>query len=153
VAVDDLRARPETAVEGQHPRQQVGHLLRGGGENVDGHAGVLMGVGALEHLWVEPRQHAAEDPRGEALEIADTDPRDHLPDPLADVVGPVIGRAEEPETDVLIDVHHQPPARDHPCFIRSPGEEHPRRPGHQGLVEIEEGGTRDGTAVHGHLRP
>ena len=57
-AVDDLRARAEAAVEVEHVREQVGHLLRGRGQDVDRQTRVLVGVSALEHLRVQARQHA-----------------------------------------------------------------------------------------------
>ena len=68
--------------------EQVGHLLRGGGDDVDGPARVLMGVGALEHLRIQARQHPGEHARRETLQVAHRHAGDHLPDALAHLVGP-----------------------------------------------------------------
>ena len=137
-AVDDLRARAEAAVEGEHVRQQIGHLLGGRGQDVHGHARVLVGVGAREHLRVQPREHAREHPRREPLQVADAHAGDHLPDAPAHVVGAIVGRAAQAEAQVLVGVARQAAARDHPRLIGGAGEEDARGAGHQRLVEVEE---------------
>ncbi len=103
-----------------------------------GIARVLVRVGAREHLRVQPRQHAGEHARGHPLEVAHAHPRDHLADAPAHVVGAVVGRAAQPEAEVLVDVAQQPRARDHPRLVGRAGEEDARGPRHQRLVEVEE---------------
>ena len=126
-AFDDLQARADAAVEGEHVGEQVGHLLGGGGDDVDGLAGVLVAVGALEHLRVQAREHAGEHARGHALQVADGDAGEHLPHPHPDGVGPVVGRAAQAEAQVLVEVAEQLRARDHARLEGRAREEDARR--------------------------
>ena len=137
-AFDDLRARAEAAVEGEHVRQQVGHLLRGGGHDVHRPARVLVRVGALEHLRIQPRQHPGEHARGQALQVAHGHVGDHLPHALAHLIGAIVGRAAQAEAQVLIRVAREPPARDHARLVSGAREEDPRGARHQRAVEVEE---------------
>ena len=134
---------------------QVRHLLRGRGQDVHGNARILMGVGALEHLWVQPRKHPSEHARREPLQVAHRHPRDHLPHALAHVIGAIIGRAAQAEAEVLVQIPRQTRARDHSRLIGRTSEEHARGARHQRLVEVEEGGRPRPPAVAAHerLRP
>jgi len=70
--------------------EQIRHLLRGGGEDIHGHARILVGVGAGEHLRVQPRQHTRQHAGRQALEVAHAHAGDHFSDTPAHVVGAVI---------------------------------------------------------------
>ena len=59
-AVDDLGDAADRAVEREHDRHQLGHLLRGRGADEDRAALVLMRVGELEHARIQAREHAGE---------------------------------------------------------------------------------------------
>ena len=63
--------------------------------------GVLVGVGDLEHLRVQARQHAGEDLGRQPLEVAHALAGDHLADLAADAVGRLVGRALQAELEVL----------------------------------------------------
>ena len=122
-AVAHLQARADATVEDEHVGEQVGHLLRGGGDDVDGPPRILVGVGALEHLRVQPRQHPGEHARRHALQVAHGHPGEHLADAPAHLVGPIVGRAAQAKAEVLVEVAQQPPARDHPRLVGRAREE------------------------------
>ena len=138
-AVDDLRARADAAVEAEDVREQGRHLLRRRRDDVDAAAGVLVLVRDGEHLRVQARQDAREDPRREALQVAHAAPGDHRPDALAHLVGARVGRALEPEAQVDERVRGEPPAADQPGAPRLAGPVEPGRARHQRAVEVEEG--------------
>ncbi len=89
-------------------RQQIGHLLGGGGHDVHQPARVLVRVGALEHLRIQPRQHPREHARGQALQITHWHAGDHLPHALAHLVGAIVGRAAQAKAQVLVHVAREP---------------------------------------------
>ena len=110
MAVDDLGTGAERAVEAQHVGQHVGHLLRGGGADVDGAARVLVGVGHVEHLGIQPGEHAGQHLGRQALQVDHALARDHLADLAAHAVGRLVGRAAQAELHVLPAVARDPPA-------------------------------------------
>ena len=138
VAVDDLGDRADRAVEREHDRHQLGHLLRRGGADEDRPARVLVPVGDLEHLRVQPRQHAGEHVGRQPLQVAHAHALEHLADPLAQRVGARVGRAAQAEEDVLPRVARELAARDEPGLVRGAPELERRRARDQRAVEVEE---------------
>ena len=139
-AVDDLRARAERAVEAQHVGEHLGHLLRGGRADVDRAPGVLVGVGDLEHLRVQARQHAGQHLGRQALQVDHALAGDHLADLAAHAVGRLVGRAAQAELHVLPAVARDPPAGEQARAARGARPVQARRAGHQRAVEVEERG-------------
>ena len=92
-AVAHLRARPNAAVEDQHVRHQLGHLVRGGGHDEDLPASVLVLVGLAEDVRIHARQHAREHLVAEPLEVAHARAGNRVEDPAPERVAARVGGA------------------------------------------------------------
>ncbi len=137
-AVADLQARADAAVEDEHVRHQIGHLLRGCGDYVDRQPGVLVSVGTLKHLRVEPRQHPGEHARGHALQVAHGTPASISPTRRRTASAQSSVEPRRAEAQVLPEVAKQTPPGDHPRLVGRAREEDAGGAGHQGPVEVEE---------------
>ena len=138
LAVERLEHRADRAVERQHDRHQLRHLLRRRGADEHRSPGVLVLVGDRQHARVQPRQHAREHVRREPLHVAHTYALEQLRDAHPHRVGALVGRAAQAEAQVLPRVRGQPAARDQAGLVRRAAELERRRAGHQRAVEIEE---------------
>ena len=141
-AVDNLRPGAERAVEAEHERHQVSHLLGGRRADVDPPAGVLVRVGEREDARVEIWEHAAQDVMAEAVQLACRHPGHQPADPLADVVSQGVGRPAEPKAEVDREIPDESRSRDQSGTVGGTDEVDPGRPLDQGAVEVEERGTR-----------
>ena len=148
LAVDDLRPRADRAVERQHDREQLRHLLRRRRADHDRPPRVLVAVGELEHPRVQPREHAGQHVGREPLEVAHAHAGQQLPDPRSQRVGAGVGRAAQAEQDVLVRVAQQHAAVDEPGPVRRAPELERRRALHQRAIEIEERRSRFLGATH-----
>ena len=138
VPVDDLGHRADGAVERQHDRHQLGHLLRRRGADEDRPAGVLVLVRDRQHARIQAREHAREHVRRQPLEVAHPHTLEQVRDPLAQRVGAGVGRAAQAEEEVLPRVARDLATRDQTRLVRRAAELERRRARHQRAVEIEE---------------
>src|SRR5436190_6925946 len=150
VALLELRAR--RAVEEQDVGEHLGGPLRRRRDDEHRAPGVLMLVGGLEHLRVQPRQDARQHHRAQPLDVRDAPILEERADAVAHDDGPLVGRASQPELDVLHGVTGELPARRQTRAARRTGPVEAGRAGHERSVEVEEdarrhwGGTRRITA-------
>jgi hypothetical protein len=99
-------------------------------------------VGDVQHPRVQAWQHAGQHLGREPLQVAHADALEQLRDPLAQSVGPGIGRAAQAEHQVLVGVLGQLAPRDEPGLVGGAPELVRRRARHQRPVEVEERGAR-----------
>ena len=144
-AVDDLRARADAAVEAEDVGEQLGHLLRRRGDDVDAAAGVLVVVGDGEHLRIQARQDAARGRAG-ARRCRSRTRRPAIIAPTRSRTLSVAASVEprEAEAQVHPRVAREPAPADQPDAPRRAGPVEPRRARHERAVEVEEGRPRRG---------
>ena len=139
--VDDLRARAERAVEAQHVGQHLGHLLRGRRADVDGAPRVLVGVGHLEHLRVQARQHAGQHLRAPGAAGRPRAGREII-SPTSRRTRSVAWSVEPRRRNLTFSqrVARDPPAGEQARAARRARPVQAGRAGHQRAVEVEERG-------------
>jgi hypothetical protein len=91
---------------------------------------------------VEPRQHAGQHLGREPLQVAHADALEHLRDPHAQRVGPLVGRAAHAEDEVGVGVLGELAAGHEARLVGGAPELVRGRARHQRAVEVEEGRAR-----------
>ena len=107
-------------------------------------AGILVAVGHVQHLRVDPRQDAREHLRRHPLEVLDPAAADRGVHLLAQGVGGLVSRPLDSEPDVVAHRAGQLPTRQLTGVVRSTREMEGTAAFHQRLVEVEESGAGQG---------
>ena len=134
----DLVAGPDAAVHVENPSEQLDELVARRRDDEGRAPGVLVGVDLLEHLRVDPRQHADQHLGCHSRDLARRDAVEDLLDLAEQLLGRLVGRAAHPKAHRIDPpTRHLAPA-DQPGLGRRPRPRQAGGPGDQGPVQIEE---------------
>ena len=138
---------PDTARHAEHLGQAADHVIARCADDERRAPLVLVAPDLLEHLRVDPRQDPGHHLRGQPRKLDPRDPFEGLAGHPQQRIGLLVARSHQPVAKVIDPPPRQLAPRDEPMIAGGSREDHARRPGHQGLVEIEKSSAR---CVTGH---
>ena len=136
----DLVAGPDPALHPEHPSQGRDDPVAGGADDEARPPGVGVGVDLGQHLRVDARQDPGQHLGPHAIDLDARHSGDQIARDLHHLGSLLVARPTQPVAEVIEAPAGELAAPDDPPLRGHPGEDHPRRPRHQGLVEVEEGG-------------